>query len=186
MKEHVFLPRKLDVAAFARDGATLEGEWPAIEMQRLADSGAPDAPAASWPAVQWRLRGERREPRGAEAQVWLHLEAKASVQLTCQRCLQPVQEALDIVRQYRFARNESEAAELDAESEDDVLVLSRSLDALEMVEDELLLSLPLVPRHEACPQPLVVPADDLDAADEALEERPNPFAALAALKKGKP
>ncbi|ALT76206.1 YceD family protein [Paucibacter sp. KCTC 42545] len=185
MKEHVFLPRKLDVAAFARDGATLTGEWSAAELQRLADSGAPEAPAASWPAVRWILTGERREPRGAEAQVWLHLEAEAQVSLTCQRCLQPVQEALSLSRWYRFARNESEAAELDADSEDDVLVLSRSLDALEMVEDELLLSLPLVPRHEVCPQPLLVPQDEAADEPEAAEERPHPFAALAALKKDK-
>jgi uncharacterized protein len=50
------------------------------------------------------------------------------------------------------------------------------------VEDELILALPLVPRHDACPQPLAAPA----TAEEPLAERPNPFAALAALKRGEP
>ena len=67
---------------------------------------------------------------------------------------------------------------MDAESEDDVLAISRSLDVPELLEDELLLALPLVPRHEVCPEPLPVP-------EEAPEEKaPHPFAALAALKKG--
>ncbi|MDC8784088.1 YceD family protein [Roseateles koreensis] len=185
MKEHAFLARKLDVAAFAREGATLSGEWPALEFERVAEFAAPEAPASTWPPVQWTLTGERREPRGSEAQVWVSLEASAQVSLTCQRCLQPVREHLSMSRWYRFARTESEAAELDAESDDDVLVLSRSLDTLELVEDELLLSLPLVPRHEECPQPLLPPASVVTLEEASEDERPNPFAALAALKKDK-
>ena len=63
-----------------------------------------------------------------------------------------------------------------------MLVLTRALDLHELVEDELILALPLVPRHDACPQPLAAPA----TAEEPLAERPNPFAALAALKRGEP
>jgi uncharacterized protein len=63
-----------------------------------------------------------------------------------------------------------------------VLALTRHLDALELVEDELLLSLPLVPRHEVCPQPLPVTTAELPEDEDGDEERPNPFAALAALK----
>ncbi len=77
--------------------------------------------------------------------------------------------------------SEAEAERLDAESDDDHLVLVPRLDLLALVEDELILELPLVPRHEGiCPEPLPQPA-----ADEApVDERPNPFAALAALRKG--
>jgi uncharacterized protein len=35
-----------------------------------------------------------------------------------------------------------------------VLALEPALDLKELVEDELLLALPLVPRHEVCPEPL--------------------------------
>mgnify|MGYP000626686765 FL=1 len=45
----------------------------------------------------------------------------------------------------------------------------------------LILALPLVPRHEVCPQAVTTEVAD-EAFDEA-SERPNPFAALAALKK---
>ena len=186
MKENVLLPQKLEVAAFARDGEVLTGEWPAASLQRLAEAAAPESPAASWPAVPWTLTGERREPRGTEAQIWLHLQASATVQLTCQRCLQPVQESLSVSRWFRFVHDEKTAAELDADSEDDVLVLPRYLDAQELVEDELLLALPLVPRHEQCPQPLALPAAELLPDGTDADALPHPFAALAALKSRSP
>jgi len=183
MKPRAFVPEKLDLAAFARDGASLEGEWPAVSLERLADSGAAEAQAKAWPAVRWSLVGEVRQPKGGKAQTWLHVQADAQVALTCQRCLKPVEEQLDIDRWIRFVDTEAEAAELDADSDDDVLALPRHLDARELIEDELLLALPLVPRHEVCPEPLAH-AEEEAGADEEEAERPNPFAALAALKRG--
>ncbi|MCV2354510.1 DUF177 domain-containing protein [Paucibacter sp. B2R-40] len=186
MKEHLFFPEKLDVAAFARDGGQLNGELPAASLLRLADAAAPEAPASAWAAVKWSATGERREPRGAQAQAWLHLEASAEAQLTCQRCLRPVQEHVEFARWFRFVHDEAAAAEIDAETEEDVLVLSRNFDLFELIEDELLLSLPLVPRHEECPEPLAAPLDPALSEGEPQSERPHPFAALAALKKQGP
>ena len=180
MKTRAFVPEKLDVAALAHDGASLGGEWPAVSLPRLADAAAPEAPAAGWPARRWALQGETRQPKGGKPQIWLHLTAAGEVSLTCQRCLKPVQEAIDIDRWIRFVDTEAEAAALDVDSDDDVLALPRHLDARELIEDELLLALPLVPRHEVCPEPLPVVHDDVEP--EA-EERPNPFAKLAALKR---
>lgn len=180
MKSRAFIPEKLDVAALAHDDASLAGEWPAASLERLADSAAPEAPASGWPALRWSLHGEIRQPKGGKAQTWLHLTASGQVALTCQRCLKPVQEDIDIDRWIRFVDTEAEAAALDVDSDDDVLALPRHLDARELIEDELLLALPLVPRHDVCPEPLPV-ADDEDDLEE--EERPNPFAKLAALKR---
>lgn len=180
MKTRAFLPEKLDVAALAHDDAQLAGEWPATALVRLADSAAPEAPASGWPAVQWALCGEIRQPKAAKAQTWLHVTATGRVALTCQRCLQPVHEDLAIDRWIRFVETEAEAEALDIDSEDDVLALPRHLDARELIEDELLLALPLVPRHDACPQPLAHADDEAEAAPE---QRQNPFAKLAALKR---
>ena len=183
MKLRTFAPEKLDLAAFARDGASLDGDWPAASLLRVADSAAIDAPGQGWPAVRWHLHGELRKAKGnvEETQTWLHVTASAQVALTCQRCLQPVQEHIDVDRWIRFVDNEAEAAALDSDSDDDVLALPRHLDARELVEDEILLALPLVPRHEACPEPLTHTEPDEPSAEDA--ERPNPFAALAALKR---
>lgn len=178
MKAREFQPERLDVEAFAKAEATLEGEWPLASLVRLFDcSLRGDAPEA---AVRWSLRGERRQPRGGEPQVWLHVEAATRVHLECQRCLGSVEEPLSVRRSFLFVADEAAAEALDAESEDDVLALTRVLDARGLIEDELLLALPLVPRHESCPQPLVAPVDELPEDSEA----PHPFAALAALKRG--
>lgn len=182
MKPRAFVPEKLDLAVFIQEGGHLEGEWPAASLQRLADSAAPEAPASGWPALRWSLQGEVRQPKGGKAQAWLHLACQGEVALTCQRCLKPVTEALTIDRWIRFVDTEAEAEALDVDSDDDVLALPRHLDARELIEDELLLELPLVPRHDNCPEPLA-PGEDEDPA-EVEDERPNPFAKLAALKRG--
>lgn len=174
-------PLRLDVEAFAKDGDELTGEWPLSALHRLCESAHAESLPGDADQVAWQARGELRPVRGDRPQVWLHVGALARIRLECQRCLQPVEAELQAKRSFQFAPDEVTAAEIDAESEDDVLVLTRALDLKELVEDELILALPLVPRHDSCPQPLVAP----EAVDEPLEERPNPFAALAALK-GKP
>lgn len=183
MKSRPVDPRHLDVEAFAKEGASLDGAWPLPALERLTDAAHPDARPSDADLASWQAEGERRTVRGAEPQTWLHLRAQARLALVCQRCLGPVEAAIETQRSFLFVAGEEAAAQLDADSEDDVLALTRSLDLRELVEDELLLALPLVPRHDLCPEPLPVPADD-----EALagEERANPFAALAALKRGGP
>lgn len=174
-------PRKLDIEAMARDAQQLSGKWPASDFERLAEAGAAEVPVRDWPPVQWSARAEQRQQRGAEPQIWLHLQAQARAHLSCQRCLQPVEEDLVLDRWFHFVRDEELAASLDAESEDDVLSLGGRLDLLDLIEDELLLALPLVPRHEHCPQPLQLP--DTVAELPVEQDKPNPFAVLAALKK---
>jgi uncharacterized protein len=170
--------RALDVMAFSRQGASLQGDWPLASMPRLAAAVVViDEAAASW-----QLQGEQRAVAGAEPEVWLHLQADIEVQLQCQRCLQSMSERLDVDRSFRFVRNEAEAVRLDEESEDDVMALVPRLDVMDLLEDEFILGLPIVPRHEVCPSPLQV-AVDTAGEDEA---PPHPFAALAALKNRKP
>lgn len=179
MAAREFDPLQLDVSAFAKEGGVLDGCWPLAGFERLSDAtlAAADAPLDD---VHWHAHGERRATRGGEAQVWLHLNADATVAFECQRCLNPVRVALAVDRNFLFVHGEDAAAQLDAESDDDVLALSRSLDLHELAEDELLLAMPLVALHEVCPQPLAMPVDD---AEVPAEEAPNPFAVLAALKR---
>lgn len=182
MKPRDFDPLRLDVAALAEQGASLTGSWPLASLRRLAASAHAEAPPDAGDLVTWAVRGERRVRAGAPAETWLHLKAGAGLALECQRCLGPVAVVLDVDRALQFVPGEDQAAALDAQSEDDVLALSRWLDLRELVEDELLLALPLVPRHEACPQPL--PLADEPALPEGGEgERPNPFAVLQSLKE---
>ena len=194
MRAHAHDPAHLDVAAFAAAGAQLEGRWPAQDLDRLAQSQTPPNDLGL-DDVGWHCAGEKRPAPGAEAELWLHLGAQTQVWLTCQRCLQPVHVPMAIDQHLRFVRGEAQAEALDAESEHDVLALSKSLDLRNLIEDELLLALPLVPRHDVCPQPLPVAlglendgfgadgAVDVAAKADAAPARPNPFAALRALKR---
>jgi uncharacterized protein len=172
-------PLRLDVVAFAKDAGELKGHWPLHELLRLHDATHPDAQLAEGDAVAWQARGEWRRASGSEGQPWVHLTASARMALVCQRCLGQVAEPLHVARSFLFVPGEDAAAQLDADSDDDVLALTRALDLRELVEDELLLALPLVPRHATCPEPLTVPQGP-DIADD----KPNPFAVLATLKRG--
>jgi uncharacterized protein len=91
-----------------------------------------------------------------------------------------------VARTLRFVPTEEEAARLDeAEEEEDVLALPRALNLHELIEDELILALPLVPRHEQCPEPLPwEPEMPTAPAEVPGEEVAHPFAALARLKQG--
>lgn len=108
-------------------------------------------------------------------QTWLHLRGQAQVVLRCQRCLELMPTVLCFDRRYLFVRDEEQAARLDEDLEDDVLVLERELDLHALVEDELLLAMPLVPMHDACTAPMPGP--------EAASPSIGPFASLAVLRE---
>lgn len=175
-------PRRLDVAALADAGEALQGRWPLAGFDRLvADQPADAAPVEG--DVVWQAAGERRRVPGGGADPWLHLQASACVRRTCQRCLQPVDLPLQVDRWLRFVADENLAAELDADSEEDVLAIERALDLHDLVEDELLLALPMIPRHDRCPTPLASTAGAGEAPGAG--GAAHPFAALAGLR-GKP
>ncbi len=174
-------PRRLDVAAFAGSGGELAGEWPADRLPRLLAATLAPEDGTPRPPIAWRARGARRVLIGAGAQPSLSIGADTEVTLECQRCLQPMRLPLHAERRIFFVDGEDAAAALDPESDDDVLALTPALDLRELIEDELLLALPLVPRHAHCPEPL--PRAYVED-DPAVDPADNPFAALAALKRG--
>jgi uncharacterized protein len=173
-----FQPQRLNLQALAQDGQPWSETTPLQDFQRLADEAQGLAPDA---AVQWEARAELRPQTGAEDQVWLHLSAWASVPLTCQRCMAAVSTGLEVDQWYRFVESEEVAMAEDDEAEEDLLVMVPQFDLLALLEDELLMALPLVPMHETCPVTPVFSAGD--PAVEAAEAKPNPFAVLGQLKK---
>ena len=178
MTTRAFDPLSVDIAAFAKQGGEASGVWPLAALDRLCGEAHADAKPAAGEHVEWRATGETRACRGGDPQIWLHLACDARLGLVCQRCLQPVDTAVHAQRSFQFVADEALAAAIDADSEEDVLALSRALNLVELIEDELLLALPLVPRHPSCPQPLKPPDDA-----EPFEERANPFAVLGELKR---
>ncbi|MGQ2980761.1 MAG: YceD family protein [Polaromonas sp.] len=177
-------PRRLNMPAFAQAGEPLVERTPLQNMERLAQEIHGPAPDL---LISWQATGELRARSGAEDDVWVHLQASASLPLTCQRCMGAVATPLEIDQWYRFVADEDIAMAEDDASEEDLLVMAPQFDLQAVVEDELLMALPLVPMHETCPETPVFSAGEADLAppDGETEAKPHPFAALAQLKKPK-
>ncbi len=176
-----YSPDRLDVKAFAQAGGHLSRQDSLLKYERLASEAQGLHPDL---LVSWDAQGDVRSTHGIEGQVWLHLKAHATVPMTCQRCLTPVDVPLDVDREFRFVADEATAEALDDESEEDLLAMSREFALRELIEDELLMALPVVPRHDVCPTPVSMASSDEDF-EEASAQKPNPFAALAALRNTK-
>ncbi|WP_404300104.1 YceD family protein [Alicycliphilus denitrificans] len=177
-----YSPDRLDVKAFAQAGAHLSGHDTLLKYQRLAEEAKGLHPDLR---VDWMVDGEVRTIHGMDAQIWLRIKASASLPLTCQRCLHTVDVPLEVEREFRFVADEATAEALDSDSEEDLLALSREFNLRELIEDELIMALPVVPRHDECPAEVRLASSDADF-EQASAQKPNPFAALAGLHKDKP
>ena len=87
----------------------------------------------------------------------LAIEVSGVVPLECQRCLKPLAWTVSQKTVVALAGSEGEADALDAEADGEVVLAAGPLDPIELVEDELLLSLPYAPTHAEgeCMAPLV-------------------------------
>jgi uncharacterized protein len=173
---------RLNMLALAQEGQPLIELTPLQDLQRLAQEAQG---LASDTSVSWQARVELRPGSGAEPDVWLHLQADIAIPLTCQRCMGVVATPLQVDQWYRFVATEDIAMAQDDDSEEDLLVMAPQFDLLAVLEDELLMALPLVPMHDECPVAPVLQAGEDELADDT-SEKPNPFAALAQLKNSKP
>ncbi len=119
---------------------------------------------------------------------WLEFSVQATLENQCQRCLQAMEFLLNEQVKLALLEDKSQANLL---QEDDWLLLNdvvnmvkheRRLPIINMIEDELLLALPLVPKHDLNDENCV-PVDILVEEEETVvEEKNNPFAVLAKLK----
>ena len=153
-------PAAIDGLAFARNAAVLEGRLGIESLPRLAESGCSVA------VLDFVLNGEINQ-RGKPG---LKLAVSGSVRLQCQRCLDSLHLPVRLEAELEFASSEADIMAAD----DDVerVVAGREMSVAALVEDEVLLALPMVPKHEQCSA----------AGWEAVAE-PSAFQALAALKK---
>lgn len=70
------------------------------------------------------------------------------IHLCCQRCLGKLEHNLNVQTHLLIAKNEAEFSYYDADNSADVILASSEADALTLIEDELILSLPISPRHQ--------------------------------------
>ncbi|SAK69551.1 hypothetical protein AWB76_04218 [Caballeronia temeraria] len=186
--------RALDIYEFAKSGRQAAGALRVSQMPRMLAEVPADVPERD-AVFTWQGEGSTQpelQDDGTDApQPYLRLAVHGSVWLTCQRCLQPYSQHLDVDATYRIVATEEEADEFPLDDDEvEVIVGSRQFDLVDLIEEELLLSLPLVPKHNVCPETheSLLPGaaddetDESSAADE--DEKPNPFAVLEKLKQG--
>jgi uncharacterized protein len=132
----------IDGLEFARTGSKLQGAWPVADFARLRDMLRTDDGT-----LQYKLLGVAQE-RGRPA---LQLRVGGMLQLVCQRCLGALEFPLhiDVSLQLAATQAEVDAQPLEAEGPEQI-VAGREMPVRELVEDEVLLALPLAPRHERC------------------------------------
>lgn len=181
------LPNSLhhfQIKTFTRNAQELSGQATLADFPRVLAEAADDAPPShAQVPVHWRLLGEQRPDAQGQPQSWLLTQVSTEVYLSCQRCLQPVAVPVQTEQWFRFVDTTQQADEQDAESEEDVLTFDEAQDVHALLEDDLLMALPIVALHEACPVPLAHSgAAPVQQADAVPAKRPNPFAALASLR----
>ncbi len=139
-------------------------------MQRLGASLVSDEGEAEV-EMKFDVDNERR----AVVQV----RVLAQVQLICQRCLEPMDCTLSAERLLGVVMNEAQAERLPSNYEP-LFVTEEPLFLSDLIEDELILSLPIVPRHsdEQC----ALATTTEKGTDNADKTADNPFAVLAGLK----
>jgi uncharacterized protein len=178
-----FRADRLDVAGLAQANGYLKGNDSLQKYERLRqESCRLEADLSENESISWKATGESIENPSSKPQVWLHLSAQTLLPQICQRCLAEVATPLEVERSYRFVADEATAEAQDDACEEDLLAISREFNLLALIEDELLMALPLVPLHDVCPVAPKMAAVDDDFEAEGAAGKPNPFAALLSLK----
>ena len=161
-----------------------------LEVDRLADTQAEvefrgeiaELPGlrSVRPGVGGSVRGRARFSREQGFAV-VELSVEGSATLECQRCLQPLQLPLDGSTRVALIASESESARVPTDLEP-VLAPAGRTSLGELVGEELLLMLPIVPLHpggESCTRaPQAAPAPELRHG-----ETHRPFAGLGEMLK---
>ncbi|HVT34166.1 MAG TPA: YceD family protein [Nevskiaceae bacterium] len=159
------IPATVSASGAVAKAQRYEGDLSLTAMPRLAQLVRPEAHAVQ---VQLVADDKSGYPR-------MHGEVSGTLPLECQRCGRafdwPLQAAIDL----RLVRDEQHEHDLLGDC-DPYLVRDDQLPLRELIEDEVLLALPMLARCESC-------ENSVNAAPAAVQEGPavrreNPFAAL--------
>ncbi|PTD97888.1 metal-binding protein [Pseudothauera lacus] len=153
-----------DPIKFARDARVARGEVAVAELGRLVDVLSDGSGMVSW-VLQGEL-GEDRKPR-------LLLSASGVLQLRCQRCLGGLSWPLELSSRLLVVPVGQPIPDEELEDDaQDAIEAVADMDVVALVEEEILLALPIAPRHDDCEVPRPRGGD----------QRKSPFAVLAGLK----
>jgi uncharacterized protein len=159
-----------------------------LEVERLADGGADvdfAVPLAELPGLRALRAGVAGSVHGrvhfsrVQGVAVAELALSGGATLECQRCMRPMELPIDAVARVALIAAESEAGRVPADLEP-VLAAGGRISIGELVTEELLLTLPIVPLHESGGE---CPSAPAAAATQERGETHRPFARLAELLK---
>lgn len=167
------IPHYIEPYKLVDRNITYEGNIPLTDLPRLHEALASDNSA---------IRVKVVFERGEQRQAFMSITLDATMYLVCQRCLDIMAFSTSAIHDYMFIASEREEVLLPEGY--DVLELGTKdpFDLKVLIEDELLLALPIIPIHELknCQQP-VVPVEPEPIESEV--PRSSPFSVLAQLKR---
>jgi len=163
------LPAVIDVWRMVTARRAFEGTMPLSAFKRLRDSLV-DADGECHFALEFG--------RDAGNQAFVEVRADAELPLLCQRTLERYLHRVRLVQQLGLITSEAQEDALPEQMEPLLVPESGEMPAIDLVEDELILALPVV---------AINPDSELPSEEwhEEKEEKPNPFGALAQLKDNK-
>lgn len=169
------MPDRVDPWRLIELGETLEGRIALKSLPRLAPLLVNVTGNAAFVLVF-------RKDASPRSLIDCHIQAELT--LVCQRCLQPMSHPVDVKGHLALVQGMLEAGQLPKTLDPLMLAEDELLDVQRLVEDELLLAIPVSPRHETSECAVRTKTfQEAPAAQETPEE--NPFAILAGLKAGK-
>ncbi|NOQ94087.1 MAG: DNA-binding protein [Methylophaga sp.] len=170
---HQKLPIEIDPFRLAKSGLILEGELPLKVMRRLSEVLHDDHGS-----VHVKMNFDVDKVLGTP---YVHGEFTASLSLICERCSEPMQYKVNVQCSLAMVSNERKIESLAEQYEPWVIDNDNPVILSSIVEDELILAIPLIPKHDhSC-----LPAEAWFAGEEieeGVEKKVSPFAVLAALK----
>ncbi len=165
------IPEFLDLVQKADLGTEIEGDWPLARMDRLAEMLV-DTEGMVSSRLQLSRDGRQRLLVG---------EVSAAVQVTCQRCMQPMNLDLHAELKLGMVSDEAQADQL-PDAFEPLLVGDEPTRLPDVLEDELLLAMPLVPMHDFDCSDYLQKQKQRQAEDEVQAEaekaQQNPFSVL--------
>lgn len=164
---HTKLPEFLDFTRIADKGDEIQGKWPISELPRLKELLVKDTGDIEV-RMDFGHHGRLRTVTG---------NISGLLKVICQRCMQPMDLELNTEFKLAMVQTEEQADKLPDEFEP-LLVDEDKMSVPQMLEEELLLAIPLVAMHDTECSDFIVKQKQWQAENESQQEKENPFSVL--------
>lgn len=166
-------PERIEPFKFAELGKLIDGIFATAYFDRLCQELYSDKGE-----IACKINGLKNHETGLKM---LQLEVSGQVELVCQGCTEPFMHQLEHTAIMYPCYTEEQMKQMPDDGEP-VLADENGLDIKSAVEDELILSLPLIPLFGECEELEAYEVGELPELTDEEADKENPFSALKNLK----